>query len=266
MNGTTTETPPWSGRRWVGVVVALCALQVGALWLLSARRRPPPRQPQVEFAARWLTAPNAARAVDQLLLNDPTHLAAVNPRSFSGAWLRPTPPAYRPAEWREAERSFAQPTQTLGAAFQQVPPTRPATLFDPARKPAAAPLATGIAQPPLRSASRLLVEGPLRARALLEAPALPSWPHSDVLADTRLQVTVSAEGLVQPPRLPPADRAKDPAQRAAQRAADQHALELVHALRFASAPKSTAAGPATPSEGILVFQWHTLAPPAPKPD
>lgn len=266
MNGSATETPPWSGRRWASVIVALCALQVGAVWLLSARSRPAPRQPQVEFAARWLTAPNAARVVDQLLLNDPTHLAAVNPRSFSGAWLRPTPPAYRPAEWREADRPFAQPTQTLGAAFQQVLPTGPATLFDPARKPTAAPLALTLAQPPLRSASRLLVEGPLRARPLLEAPALPSWPHSDVLADTRLEVSVSAEGLVQPPRLPPADRTKDPAQRAAQRAADQHALELVRDLRFAPTPKSTAARDATPSEGVLVFQWHTLAPPAPKPE
>ena len=266
MTGTATEPPPWSGRRWAGVTVALCALQVGAVWLLSARSRPVQPQPQVEFAARWLTAPNAARAVDQLLLNDPTHLAAVSPRSFSGAWLRPTPPAYRPAEWREAERSFAQPTQTLGAAFQQVPPTGPATLFDPARKPATAPLALTLTQPPLRSASRLLVEGPLRARPLLEAPVLPSWPHSDVLADTRLQVSVSAEGLVQPPRLPPADRAKDPAQRAAQRAADQHALELVHALRFAPAPKSASSRAATPSEGVLVFQWHTLAPPAPQPE
>lgn len=266
MNGTGTETQPWSGRRWAFVVGTLCALQVGAVWLLSARSRPPQRQPQVEFTARWLTAPNAARAVDQLLLNDPTHLAAVNPRSFSGAWLRPTPPTYRPAEWREAERSFAQPTQTLGTAFQQVTAAGPATLFDPARKLPAAPVALVIAQPPLRSASRLLVEGPLRSRPLLQAPALPSWPHSDVLADTRLQVSVSAEGLVQPPRLPSADRAKDPAQRAAQRAADQHAFELARALRFAPAPKSAEARAATPSEGVLVFQWHTLAPPAPKPE
>ncbi|MEN9573712.1 MAG: hypothetical protein RL514_1567 [Verrucomicrobiota bacterium] len=266
MNSAAPGTPPWSGRRWTFVIVALGTLQLGAVWLLSARSRPPQRQPQVEFAARWLTAPTAMRAVDQLLLNDPTHLAAVNPRSFSGAWLRPAPPAYRPAEWREAERSFAQPTQTLGTAFQQVLPTGPATLFEPARKPATAPAAAVVAQPALRSASRLLVEGPLRDRPLLQAPALPSWPHTDVLADTRVQVSVSTEGLVQPPHLAPADRVNDPAQRAAQRTADQHALELARALRFAPAAKAPSARAATPSEGVLVFQWHTLAPPAPKPD
>jgi hypothetical protein len=265
MNGDTIEASPWSTRRWALVAAVLFAMQAGAVWLFSARTTEAPRQPQAQFVARWFTSPNAARAVDQLLLNDPTHLAAVNPKGFSGAaWLRPTPPAYQPAEWRETERSLVQPTQALGSAFGQVARTSPAMVFDPSRKAAAAPLTTAVAQPPLRSVSRLLVEGPLRSRALIESPPIPSRSHHDVLADTRVQVSVSAEGLVLPPRLLPANGVKDPAQRAAQRAADQHALELARALRFAPAPKSAEARAATPSEGILVFQWHTVAPPAPK--
>lgn len=264
MNGDTIEAPPWSTRRWVLVVLLLSAAQVGAVMLLSARTAMPPRQPQAQFTARWFTSPNAARAVDQLLLNDPTHLAAVNPRGFSGAWLRPAPPIYQPAEWREAERSLVQPTQALGSAFGQVARSIPAMVFDPVRKSVAAQPTAAVGQPPLRSASRLLVEGPMRARALLQSPPVPSLPHHDVLADTRVQVSVSAEGLVLPPRLLPTNGLKDPAQRAAQRAADQHALELTRALRFAPVPKSAEAGAATPSEGILVFQWHTVAPPAAK--
>lgn len=261
MNGDTIEASPWSTRRWALAVGVLLAAQVGAVFLLSARTKEGPRQPQAQFIARWLTSPNAARAVDQLLLNDPTHLAAVNPKGFSGAaWLRPTPPVYQPAEWREAERSLAQPTQSLGSAFQQVGRASPTTGFETARKPIVPLPTAAVAQPPLRSASRLLVEGPLRARTLLQPPAIPSRPHHDVLADTRVQVSVSAEGLVLPPRLLPSNGVKDPAQRAA----DQHALELARALRFAPAPKSPEARAATPSEGVLVFQWHTIPSPAPK--
>lgn len=264
MNGDSVEMAPWSWRRWALVVGLLLALQTGAVWLLSARSRPAQRQPEGAFAARWLTAPNSARVVEAMLLNDPAHLAAVNPSGFSGAaWLRPTPPAYQPAEWREAERSPAQPTQSLGAAFPPAPRGAAGTVFESARKSPAPPPAT-VGQAPLRSTSRLLVEGPLRARALVEQPPLRSWAHGDVLADTRVQVSISAEGLVLPPRLLPSDSAKDPAQRAAQRAADLHALEFARALRFAPVPGSAGARAATPSEGVLVFQWHTLAPPAPK--
>ena len=75
----------------------------------------------------------------------------------------------------------------------------------------------------------------------------------EVLADTRVQVLVNADGLIFSPRLLNPSGVQD----LVQRAADQHAIELTRALRFAPATAS----PAPPEQGTLVFQWHTTEPP-----
>lgn len=256
MNGVESETEVWSRRRWVAVVLAIFALHIGALFLVSSRQEKTQRRAESRASVRWLTDPAGARKLlDVLLLTDPTQFAMVHPRGFSGAaWLRTQSPEYRPAEWTEAERSLAQPTQLLGGAFRQVAPGGSQSVFDPARKPAVAPPALVVPQPPLRSRSQLLVEGAARLRRLVQPPALKSWPHTDVLADTHVQVLVTAEGLVFSPRLAGTANAKDPVQRAA----DDHAVDLARQLRFEPAAKNSRAS----VEGVLIFQWHTTEPAA----
>jgi hypothetical protein len=102
-----------------------------------------------------------------------------------------------------------------------------------------------------------LVEGELSRRPLVKQPALRSWLHTDLLADTRVQVIVSAEGLVFSPRLAGATAARNPVQRAA----DQHAIELARTLRFTPLPRAGSQGPGALTEGELVFQWHTMEAP-----
>lgn len=83
-----------------------------------------------------------------------------------------------------------------------------------------------------------------------------------MLADTRVQVFVNKEGLLFSPRLVNSD-----GRQPAQRAADQHALDLTRTIRFE--PMSAATGSRIPTfvEATLVFEWHTIEPPAlaPKP-
>lgn len=260
MNGDSPESPPWSRQRWVALVLAVFALHLGALFLISSRSEKVQRRADSRAAVRWLTDPASARkTLDALLLNDPTLLAMASPRGFSGAaWMRPQSPEYRVSEWTDTERSLAQPTNSLGGAFQQFAGTSQSSIFDPARKPVAPPATVAAAQPALRNASRLRVEGPASRRPIIQPPALRSWPHADVLADSRVQVFVTDEGLIFSPRLA-GGGVKTPAQRAA----DDHALDLARAIRFEPLPKSTGSRSVAHVEATLVFEWHTTAPPAP---
>lgn len=260
MNGDVPEAAPWSRRRWVAVVLAVVALQFALLHLLSPQVTAPERPAEARLKVCWLANPALARrTLDTLLLDDPTLLAMASPRGFSGAaWLRPQPQEFRVSEWTDAERSLAQPTQSLGGAFRLVAPAASKPVFDPARKPAVTAPGVAIAPPVLRDASRLLVQGDISRRALVKVPGLRSWSHTDLLTDTRVQVIVSAEGLVFSPRLAGATVARNPVQREA----DQHALDVARTLRFAPLPKAGSQGPGTLVEGTLVFQWHTVEPPA----
>lgn len=256
MNGAAASIPPWSPRRWGAVVLAVFALHLALLWLGSTRTAPPPPAAAATLAVRWLTDPVLARqALDARLLNDPTLFAMASRRGFSGAWLLPQSPGFQFSEWSTPERPLGQPTQSLGSAFATVASAGARPVFDPARKPPATAPGVAAFQPALRAASRLVIEGPVRARPLMTPPALRSWSHSDVLADSRVQVLVNHEGLVFTPRL-----AGGGTRNPAQRVADQFAVELARALRFAPVPK--AGGNGALMEGTLVFQWHTVPLPA----
>lgn len=260
MNGDAPEGAPWTRRRWAGVVLAVFASHLAVLGLVSPRREAVQRPAAAPAAVRWLTDPVRARkALDALLLEDPTLLAMASTRGFSGpAWLRPQRAEYNVSEWTDTERSLAQPTQSLGGAFRLVAPAGPQPVFDATRKPAAPVPGVTVRQPALRTASRLRIEGPVGSRPLVQVPVLRSWAYAGVLEDSRVQVLVSDEGLVFSPRRASASGVRPPAQHAA----DQHALELARMLRFAPAPKSAAVRGRTLVEGTLVFQWHTVEPPA----
>lgn len=261
MNGDSPESAPWSRRRWAVVVLVVFSLHFAAFHLLSPRAGSVAQPAESGLKVRWLSNPELARrTLDMLLLDDPTLLAMASPRGFSGAaWLRPQPQDFRTSEWTDTERSLAQPTQSLGGAFRLVASAGPQTVFNPARKPVAvAASGVGLAPVELREASRLLVQGEASRRSLVKAPALRSWPHTDVLGDTRVQVLVSDEGLVFSPRLAGATAARNPVQRAA----DLHALDVARTLRFAPVPKAASQGPGALVEGTLIFQWHTVEPPA----
>jgi hypothetical protein len=254
------DTPPpasWSRNTWAAVVLAVLALQITGVYLFSPALEPGPRSTETRIAIHWLTDPARARkTLDALLLNDPTLLAVASPRGFSGAaWLRPQPQSYKASEWNDTGRPLLQSTQSLGRAFAPLASAGAPPVFDPARKLDTSVTGVTVVETPLRKASRLVIQGELANRPLVQSPAVRSWAHTDVLADSRVQVLVNDEGLVFSSRLAGSTVARNPAQRIA----DLHALELARTLRFAPVVRATGAGQL--KDGTLVFQWHTTEPP-----
>ncbi len=257
MSADSPENTPWSQRRWVASILVLFVIHLGAFHFLSPKTSSPARVGSSQLTVRWLTEPaHAKRVLDTLLLDDPTLMAMASPRGFSGAaWLRPQPALFQATQWADAERSLSQPIGALGDGFRKSAELKP-TVIEPLRQPTSV-VGNLTERTALRTNSQLLVEGPLRERAAGRLPKLGSRPVADVLADTRVQVLVSAEGMVVSPRLASATAARNPAQWAA----DQDALKVARTLRFAPLPKAGSQGPGTLVEGTLVFRWHSVPPP-----
>ena len=177
------------------------------------------------------------------------------------AWLGFSPVDSQLKESDAAGTGLAQPVSRLGNAFQTFVQTNVATPSAVPDKPVAQPAPQTVAEAPPPGRSTLRFEGELKARSLTEPVQPRSWQHTNLLADSVVQVFVNAAGEVFSPRLVSGGAAKD----AVQNAADRHALDVGRALRFKPLP---AAG-AGYTPGAIVFHWHVTAPPAaeakPKP-
>ena len=82
----------------------------------------------------------------------------------------------------------------------------------------------------------------------MRPPHLPSWPASDLLTNSVVQVWVDADGQsLSPALLLPGSGSRE---------ADQLAIKLSRTARFAPLPSNRAE--LTP--GTLIFEWHTVPP------
>jgi hypothetical protein len=81
---------------------------------------------------------------------------------------------------------------------------------------------------------------------------LPSLPFADVIAPSRVQVLVDEAGDVVSAIVLPSDNNLEALSH--YDTADQRALELARAARFAPSPRLTI--------GQMIFTWHTVPPPA----
>ena len=189
-----------------------------------------------------------------LALNDPTLFALPHPEDFAGGMWSPAPVVEPPTfRWTESPRwlplsadelvavfnRFMQTNQFAGLALEFKPPPNSARRWCPwsRRSP---------------KASTLRVEGDLARRRLLTPMNLPSWPYADVIAPSRVQVLVDDAGDVVSAVLLPSDNSLEVLGH--YDAADQRALELARAARFAPASHLTI--------GQLIFNWRTVPPPA----
>jgi TonB family protein len=233
----------WSRTRWLTIIALIFAVQVGFIFALGERKQIVPRAvtnvPTLRLAddsAEWLT------------LNDPALFALPNPRDFASAvWLKTPdvkPPAFR---WTEPPRWLPLDAENLGATFSQFMQTnyfaRSPLDFKPQPK-LSEPILT--IEPALAQNSTLQVEGELAQRRLLNKINLPSLPYNDVLAPSTVQALVDGSGNVVSVVLLTS---------AGFDAADQRALELARAVRFAPAPRATI--------GQLIFNWRTVPTSAP---
>jgi hypothetical protein len=232
-------------------------VQAGLILWLSERRRP--ALPPANFPATIHLAVDewSAQRVGELpALTDPTVFALPSHHGFSGrAWLRFTPPQYQLTDWSEPNRWLELDAARLGETFSRFvaanrfPPLR--TADKPAPKLALDELT--LPNLPMRTNSGFRIQGDLALRQLLAPPALVPWPHTEILNNTEVHLVVNGDGFAVSTVL---------LAESGSREADQRALELARATRFA--PVRGPAGEKLPNaatlltRGKLVFLWHTL--------
>jgi hypothetical protein len=242
---TKSRRKGWPMSRWLLLIVLVLAAHVVLIFIFSTRKPITPRAvtnvPELELAGgsgEWLA------------LNDPTLFALPSREGFAGpAWLEPPPLHVHMVDWTEPPRWLQLPTEELGAIFSQFMQTNRFVNFQfPLKLPVQITVPLVPLEPTLAQTSTLHVEGDLAKRPLLTPMKLPSWPYGDVIAPSRIQVLVNAAGDVISAVLLPS---KNPGE-IHDADADQRALDLARAARFASAPSLTV--------GQLIFDWHTVAP------
>jgi len=258
MSEALEELPPWSRARWLVAVILLGLLHLGALFALSDLGPARSARSRDTFAVRLFTEPHAAgMLLDAHALNDPTLLAMVNRRGFSGAaWLNVDPPPFRLPEWREPTRWLEQDPGSLGVDFREHVRTNLRTTLSIVRASAPAE-----APPPesrrVTDRTDLHVTGDLARRSLVEYPELPGLTAPDLLRPTVIELMVDSEGYVFSPRLRHRPLISDPAQAAAQRTADRRALDLTRQLRFAPMTRLPASDGHPFTKGEITFNWTT---------
>ncbi len=239
----------WPRRRWISSVLAVFALQVGLIFWLSERTHI--ARPASGSGWAWrIAGPDWAEI---LALEDPTLFLLPHRRGFSGlAWMNTPGVPASSFFWSEEPRWLALRDREMGSTFNRFVATndfhRPRVFVLP--EPAMM-LPEVAKQPGLPDSSSLRIEGPLSHRSLVKAPALRSWPHTDLLTNSIVQIVVDAEGRpVSPGTLLVSSGLL---------LADQFALDQVRTTRFNSLGEDTPASLQNHlTGGTLVFEWATV--------
>ena len=259
MSDEMSETPPWGRLRWFLSVMLIMLLHLGLLYAVSdweERENVVPR----EFNVRLYTGPDAARRLLEAgSLNDPTLLASIGSRGFSGpAWMNVSPPPFKLPEWSDEERWLTQNVAVLGGDFRNYVQTNLGAMVSISKPTRLPPRDDHRVLSKRAEGSRLFVVGQLSSRRMLARPPLPSLPAAGLLNATEVEVLVNDKGFVFSPRLHILPSLRSPAQIAA----DNKALELIPQLRFAPGIGLFASDEFPFTKGRLIFQWETVAPPS----
>jgi hypothetical protein len=259
-NPAAPEAPPgrepsgagWSLNRWLVLIALVFAVHVALLFVFGARKQVVSRAVAVAPTLRL-----ADSSDEPLALNNPTLFALPCSGDFvTAAWSQPpvvTQPSFR---WMEPPRWLPLSAGELMVAFNQFLQTNRFAGFELRLKPAVRPGApTRIIEPALAQNSTMRIEGDLTQRRLLTTMDLPSWPYADVIAPSKVQMLVDEAGDVASVTLLPSDNSWEALSHCD--AADQRALELARAARFAPATRLTI--------GQMIFTWRTVPPPATNP-
>jgi hypothetical protein len=240
----------WSRRRWLTLVALVFVVQLAAVFALGEKRFPPART--VANVPQLTLADNSS---ELLALDDPTLFVLPHANDFASAVLRKKFVAPQPSfRWQEPPGELPLAAENLGAVFTRFMQTNPFAQSLPDFKPSAKLSEPILPLPPVfADASTLHIEGELAQRKLLTPENLPSWPFADVIAPSEVQVLVVAAGsVVSAVLIPPDNRAGAAMQYAP---ADQRALALARAARFAPSSRLT-------TVGQMIFNWRTVPPTA----
>jgi hypothetical protein len=245
MNPDALDPRPWPRGRWYLVVTLVFAAQIGLIFAVGDRKPIEPRRPESAPELRL-----SAGSGELLALNDPTLFALPSAHGFSAAaWLDAlpvTPPAFA---WNEPERWLPLPIDQLGAVLTEFMRTNRLHIASEVAHPQEPQIIVPPQLPAPPAQTRLRVDGDLAQRHLQNMPLLPVLPYADVLQASIVQVFVDEAGNVVTTVLLPPGSGSD--------AADQKALQLAKAARFAPLPHDED-GEVHWTRGSLVFQWATM--------
>jgi len=259
MSVALLEPPRWTTRRWLRTVALAFLAQAALIFLLVERQRPVPSPPT--FATRIQLAADDSSALplaESSAVSDPTAFALPNSHGFSGAaWLTFAPLAYQLTDWTEPPRWLALDERHLGQAFAAFVATNASPPLLIADKPLPRLTAAVIyaAAEPLSTQSVLRLEDDLARRSLVAPLPLPSWPNTDVLTNSIVQLLVDAQGQTLSAVLLAASGLSE---------ADDYALKLAGGAHFQPLRRPDGRPDVTGplSWGRMIFQWRTIASPA----
>lgn len=243
----TSELPSrgWSPSRWIFCVTFAFAAHIGLIFAFGNRDRVVPRTAVNAPAIQLATGRSELQ-----ILDDPTLFALPHPRGFAGAsWLRLRNIEFAPFRWSEPPQLMALPVAQLGNALLSYAETNPVPRLELQTQPPTRPtrLASIAGTTALKQRSAARVSGDLANRRWLNAPALlRSWPATDLLTNSVVQVVTDGDGqILSAALMPPGSGSK---------AADLRALELARSAQFAPVPR--AIGKLT--VGAMIFEWHAV--------
>jgi TonB family protein len=232
---------PRTRGRWLTLIALVFAAHVALLFIFGGRKQIVPRP-----VTNVPTLKLAADSSELLALNDPTLFALPHPGDFASAvWLQTAvlkQPSFR---WTEPPHWLPLSADELGLVFNQFMQTNLFEGFELQLRPPLKLSTPGLPiEPVLAQNSTMRVEGSLAQRQLPAQISLTNWPYADVLAPSVVQAVVDAAGnVVSTVLLSPSGYD----------AADQSALELARAMRFAPSSRLTI--------GRMIYNWHTVPPP-----
>lgn len=245
-----SEPGRWQNRRWLGLFGLIFIVQVGLIFILSDRK-PAQRRALRQFPVVRVASPASA---EFLALLDPTLFALPNRQGFSSAWLKWPRIEFRQLDWSEPTNWLGLSLEQLGTSFKAGIETGSSSSLLAVSLPeprVARPEGEPLAAPKLHSAWRL--EGALSARRLLQRLELPSWPHTELLTNSVVQLVIDAQG--RPCSLPILLTSSG------HKEADDLALNLAKRLRFEPIGGSDSANVRL-DLGRIIFDWSTVPSPA----
>jgi len=260
----------WTRVHWLAAIAIVFALHVTLIYIFGARK------PIVPEAVK--NTPSMAltgESADNLPGLNATLFALPDRNGFSGLMWAPPPLSFHQQDWTEAPHWLANNSplavNELGGAFRHYIQTNhfAKTTFEFNQSP---PLTVSVIkpQPILAQESTLQVAGDVAHRPLLNPVKLPSWPSSDVIAPSVVQVLVDAAGnVVSATLLPPVNSWEPSVIRdtvepfpARDTEADVRAVDIARNIRFAPlSPHAESLGsqPLTHlAVGQLIFNWQVV--------
>ena len=249
MNETAENVSVWTGGRFIMVVAALFALQIGLIALFGARTTTPEAVPAAGTRFRATRAELSQRQLMYMFfVSDPAVFPVPGRHGFSGrAWLNQPTAQYQSSNQLEPPLTLALNTSRLGVGSNFLSESAAPLAIARMQFPQVEALPVFLSPQIVRTQSVFRIEGKLKSRLAGPLPALRSWPSAStkLLTKTVVQIAVNQTGDILTVRLQSRSGSPD---------ADADAVAKAWALRFRPSPDPAIRW----SEAV--FQWQTTFP------